>query len=131
MPRKKSSIDPDLAFFGNPYYTGKPSEGPLPVETHYASVYWKDLNPAFLAQECIRRGAWEGAYTILNRVQWMERDGDGWLISCYLGPPVDVEFSDSHLMDKVVGWLEFRVTDAEVEAGKMAEVSDVVPQEAA
>lgn len=92
------------------------------------SLPWRELNPAWLAQECINRGVHtvSGNWSpIPGRVRKMERVEGGWNISCYLGPPSGPSYNNNSI-DLGPGfqdYTDFFVTDAEVEAGQMLAVA--------
>lgn len=129
MPRKQKPVSTDLALGPhNPYYTGKTSEGPLPLaRASIRSIHWAEMNPAWLAQECTNRGTHllTDSYPLPGRVARMTRVEGGWTVRCYLGPPgraIDrgvVVTTD--VTTDLIDYEDFFVTDFEVEAGLMME----------
>lgn len=126
MPRKQKpvSTDPGLGPH-NPYYTGKVSEGPLPLSrASIRSIHWTEMNPAWLAQECINRGTHllQESYPLPGRVARMTREDGGWTVRCYLGPPGTTIAGGVVLTNgTLVDYEDHYVTDFEVEAGQMME----------
>lgn len=129
MPRKKPvQIEMEGTLHlgvHNPYYTAVRRE-PTPLERpSVRSLFWKDLTPAWLAQECINRGVQNitTGSPIPERVSKMERAPGGWKIWCYLGSPRRAP-NKREAVDTSPGYddfAEFFVSDAEVETGKMME----------
>ena len=111
----------------NPYYTGKKSEGALPLDrASIRSLHWTELNPAWLAQECINRGTQDltDSYPLPGRVARMTRTEGGWVVRCYLGPPgKTIDRGVISTGGSLVDYTDCYVTEFEVEAGKMFEVA--------
>lgn len=108
----------------NPDYEGDGT--PLPpmelTTSSSRSRHWSELNPAWLAQECLNRGVQDIGHTwqpIPGRVRRMVRQGNGWVIECHLGPAPARRLVDNALDPNVeTDWVTYFVSDEKVIAGE-------------